>query len=152
MANRLRAFYTTPRRNVKRPLRQVLRYKFISFKYLRGGVVDTQLTTIQDYLQIKGRAQTARRAVYIAAESMNEVDTREVLTSLTPEPGPREWLRIEAVPDEVNLADALASVKVLIATVQGIEASSITNKLAYEVSIAYVAAKIARYAAEDSTK
>lgn len=148
MANRLRAFYT-PRRNVKR-IRYAPRYPFISFEYIVGGSVDKQLIAIQDYLVIKYKARAARQAVFITAKSATVTSIRKLLATLTPDTGTRAMLRIESVPDEVNLADALAGVKVLIATVQGVEASSITNKLAYEVSIAYVAAKITKYAAEDA--
>lgn len=148
MANRLRAFYTQ-RKNVKRT-RYAPRYPFISFEYIVGGTVDKQLIAIQDYLVIKYKARAARQAVFITAKSAKVRSIRKLLATLAPDTGTRAMLRIEAVPDEVNLADALASVKVLIATVQGIEPSSITNKLAYEVSIAYVATKIAKYSEADN--
>lgn len=149
-ANRLRAFYKE-RRNTKR-VERVIRYPFLSFEYIVGGAVEKQLATIQDYLVIKYKARAARQAVFITAKSATVTSIRKLLATLTPDTGIRAMLRIESVPDEVNLADALGSVKVLIATVQGVEPSSITNKLAYEVSIAYVAAKIAKYIAEDSAK
>lgn len=148
MANRLRAFYTQ-RKNVKR-IRYAPRYPFISFEYIVGGSVDKQLIAIQDYLVIKYKARAARQAVFITAKSAKVHSIRKLLESLTVDSGVRAMLRIESVPDEVNLADALASVKVLIATAQGIEASSVTNKLAYEVSIAYVAGRIEKYAQQDA--
>lgn len=150
MVNRLRAFYT-PRRNGKR-VERVIRYPFLSFEYRVGGSVDKQLATIQDYLVIKYKSRAARVAVTITAKSATVTSIRKVLAYLTPDTGTRAMLRIEAVPDEMSLADALASVKVLIATVQGVEASSITNKLAYEVSIAYVADKVTRYMEQDNGK
>lgn len=148
MPNRLRAFYT-PRRNGKR-VEKITRYPFVSFEYVAGGQVDKQLATIQDYLVIKYKSRAARVAVTITAKSATVTSIRKVLASLTPDTGTRAMLRIEAVPDEMSLADALNKVKALIATVQGVEASSITNKLAYEVSIGYVAARVERYAQQDA--
>lgn len=148
--DRLRAFYT-PRRNGKR-VEKITRYPFVSFEYVAGGQVDKQLAAIQDYLVIKYKSRAARVAVTITAKSATVTAIRKLLANLVVESGQRAMLRIEALPNEVDLAlvDALDRVKVLIATVQGVEASSITNKLAYEVSIGYVAARVAKYAKEDA--
>lgn len=161
MSNRLRAFYT-PRKNVKRGRRghsgyHAGRFPFISFEYSRGGVVERQLTLIQEYFDITYKARAARLAVTITAKSATVASIRGVLADITVESGPYAMLRIEAVPDEVNLGEALLHVKVVIAQAQStpskyIEFSSVTNRLAYEVSIGYVATKIAKYAAEDSTR
>lgn len=148
MVNRLRAFYT-PRRNTKR-VERVIRYPFLSFEYMVGGTVDKQLATIQDYLVIKYKSRAARVAVTITAKSATVTSIRKVLASITPDSGTRAMLRIEAVPDEMSLADALSGVKALIATAQDIEPDSVTNKLAYEVSIGYVAARVEKYAEEDA--
>lgn len=161
--SKLRSFYA-PRPRGKRPpaLRNrtvIKRYPFLSFQYTAGSETDKKLDAIMAYLVIDGRAESARQAVYIAAKSMSKASVLNELAILATNKwygnrrdGKPSLLRVEAIPNpnEGELSAALQRVKALIAEVSSRDATSITNRLAYEVSIGYVASRVEKYAQQDA--